>query len=111
MEEILLLPLCRRNFRISFCIGLPAYRIYGCSGNQSCIGRNGRSHEWCIVCAAYFIFLIAESSFGYDLFIPLMIVSIISYLIAKWFSPISPELKLADEGILPISMIKTFFLL
>lgn len=45
------------------------------------------------------IFLIAESSFGYDLFIPLMIVSIISYLIGKWFSPISPELKsLADEG-------------
>nr|WP_245169873.1 chloride channel protein [Chryseobacterium sp. PvR013] len=45
------------------------------------------------------IFLIAESSFGYDLFIPLMIVSIMSYLIAKWFSPISPELKsLADEG-------------
>ncbi|MGG5207652.1 chloride channel protein [Chryseobacterium sp. MIQD13] len=45
------------------------------------------------------IFLIAESSFGYDLFIPLMIVSITSYLIAKWFSPISPELKsLADEG-------------
>jgi CIC family chloride channel protein len=45
------------------------------------------------------IFLIAESSFGYDLFIPLMIVSVISYLIAKWFSPISPELKsLADEG-------------
>lgn len=45
------------------------------------------------------IFLIAESSFGYDLFIPLMIVSIISYLIAKWFSAISPELKsLADQG-------------
>lgn len=45
------------------------------------------------------IFLIAESSFGYDLFIPLMIVSIIAYLIAKWFSPISPELKfLADQG-------------
>ncbi|WP_415327311.1 chloride channel protein [Chryseobacterium sp. MMS23-Vi53] len=45
------------------------------------------------------IFLIAESSFGYDLFIPLMIVSIISYLMAKWFSPISPELKtLADQG-------------
>jgi CIC family chloride channel protein len=39
------------------------------------------------------IFLIAESSFGYDLFIPLMIVSILSYLIAKWFSPISPELN------------------
>lgn len=45
------------------------------------------------------IFLIAESSYGYDLFIPLMIVSIMSYLIAKWFSPISPELKsLADQG-------------
>lgn len=45
------------------------------------------------------IFLIAESSFGYDLFIPLMIVSIMAYLIAKWFSPISPELKsLADQG-------------
>ncbi|WP_419870823.1 chloride channel protein [Chryseobacterium sp. CT-SW4] len=45
------------------------------------------------------IFLIAESSSGYDLFIPLMIVSVISYLIAKWFSPISPELKsLAEEG-------------
>lgn len=45
------------------------------------------------------IFLIAESSFGYDLFLPLMIVSIMSYLIAKWFSPISPELKsMAEEG-------------
>jgi Chloride channel protein EriC len=45
------------------------------------------------------IFLIAESSWGYDLFIPLMIVSVISFLIAKRFSPMSPELKkLADEG-------------
>lgn len=45
------------------------------------------------------IFLIAESSSGYDLFIPLMIVAVISYLIAKWFAPISPELKnLADQG-------------
>nr|WP_314495994.1 chloride channel protein [uncultured Chryseobacterium sp.] len=45
------------------------------------------------------IFLIAESSFGYDLFIPLMIVAVISYLIAKWFAPISPELKtLAEQG-------------
>lgn len=45
------------------------------------------------------IFLIAESSFGYDLFLPLMIVSVISYLIAKWFSAVSPELKsLADQG-------------
>ena len=47
------------------------------------------------------IFLIAESSFGYDLFIPLMMVSVISYLFAKWFSPISPELKkLADQGMI-----------
>src|SRR5690606_15690776 len=47
------------------------------------------------------VFLIAESSFGYDLFIPLMMVSVISYLFAKWFSPISPELKkLADQGMI-----------
>lgn len=45
------------------------------------------------------IFLIAESSSGYDLFIPLMIVSTTSFVLAKWFSPISPELKhLADTG-------------
>lgn len=45
------------------------------------------------------IFLIAESSSGYDLFIPLMIVSVISFLIGRWFSTISPDLKkLADEG-------------
>ncbi|MCE7064681.1 chloride channel protein [Dyadobacter sp. CY326] len=45
------------------------------------------------------IFLIAESTSGYDLFIPLMIVSVISFLMAKWFSAISPDLqKLAAEG-------------
>ena len=45
------------------------------------------------------IFLIAESSSGYDLFIPLMIVSVISFLMAKWFSSISPDLqKLAEQG-------------
>jgi CIC family chloride channel protein len=45
------------------------------------------------------IFLIAESSSGYDLFIPLMVVSVISFLMAKWFSPISPDLaKLASKG-------------
>jgi CIC family chloride channel protein len=45
------------------------------------------------------IFLIAESSSGYDLFIPLMIVCVISFLIIKWFSAISPDLKkLADQG-------------
>lgn len=45
------------------------------------------------------VFLIAESSEGYDLFIPLMIVTVISYLIARWFSPISPDIKeLATKG-------------
>jgi CIC family chloride channel protein len=45
------------------------------------------------------IFLIAESSSGYDLFIPLMIVSVASFLIAKRFSAISPELvQLGREG-------------
>jgi CIC family chloride channel protein len=45
------------------------------------------------------IFLIAESSSGYDLLIPLMIVSVTSFLIAKRFSAISPDLKLlAEEG-------------
>ncbi len=45
------------------------------------------------------IFLIAESSSGYDLFIPLMIVSVMSFLINKYFSAINPDLKrLVDEG-------------
>ena len=45
------------------------------------------------------IFLIAESSSGYDLLIPLMIVCVMSFLIAKWFSVISPDLQhLADAG-------------
>lgn len=45
------------------------------------------------------IFLIAESSSGYDLFIPLMIVSVMSYLMNRYFSTINPDLKkLADEG-------------
>jgi len=45
------------------------------------------------------IFLIAESSSGYDLFIPLMIVSVTSYIINRSFSPINPSFKdLADKG-------------
>ncbi|MCF0069993.1 chloride channel protein [Dyadobacter sp. CY261] len=45
------------------------------------------------------IFLIAESTSGYDLFIPLMMVSVISFSIAKWFSSISPDLEnLARQG-------------
>lgn len=45
------------------------------------------------------IFLIAESSAGYDLFIPLMIVAVISYLMALTFSPVSPDLQeLTEKG-------------
>lgn len=45
------------------------------------------------------IFLIAESSMGFDLFIPLMIVSVMSYLIARWFSVVPPDFRtLAAEG-------------
>lgn len=45
------------------------------------------------------IFLIAEASSGYDLFIPLMTVSVTSFLINKYFSPINPVYtKLANEG-------------
>lgn len=45
------------------------------------------------------IFLIAESSSGYDLFIPLMMVSVISFLINKFYSPVNPSLKaFANEG-------------
>ncbi|AKP53271.1 chloride channel protein [Cyclobacterium amurskyense] len=45
------------------------------------------------------IFLIAESSSGYDLFIPLMIVSVTSYIINRSFSPINPSFKeLAEKG-------------
>ena len=45
------------------------------------------------------IFLIAESSSGYDLFIPLMIVSVMSFLINKSFSAVNPDYKkLVDEG-------------
>src|SRR5690606_4853475 len=45
------------------------------------------------------IFLIAETSGGYDLFIPLMTVSVIAYVINRFFSPINPAFnKLAEEG-------------
>ncbi|MCL6523794.1 MAG: chloride channel protein [Thermoflavifilum sp.] len=39
------------------------------------------------------IFLIAEVTNGYELFIPLMIVSIVSYVIVRRFSPYSLELE------------------
>jgi chloride channel protein, CIC family len=45
------------------------------------------------------IFLIAEITGGYDLMIPLMIVSAISYMIVKYFEPLSMDAKkLAKKG-------------
>lgn len=45
------------------------------------------------------IFLIAETSSGYDLFIPLMIVSVMAYVINRFFSPTNPAYnKLAEKG-------------
>lgn len=45
------------------------------------------------------IFLIAEATGGYDLFIPLMIVSTASYVIVRRFSPYSLDVKkLVDSG-------------
>lgn len=50
-------------------------------------------------CPLTAIFLIAEITNGYELFIPLMIVSSISYLIVKHFEPYSMETKqLALKG-------------
>ena len=45
------------------------------------------------------IFLIAESSTGYDLFIPLMIVSVTAYVINRFFSKVNPNYsQLAEQG-------------
>lgn len=45
------------------------------------------------------IFLIAESTSGYDLFIPLMMVAMTAFSMAKWFSSVSPDLEnLARDG-------------
>ncbi len=50
-------------------------------------------------CPLTAIFLIAEITNGYELFIPLMIVSSISYFIVKHYEPFSMEIKkLAREG-------------
>ena len=43
------------------------------------------------------IFLIAEITGGYELIIPLMIVSSISYMIVKYFHPVSMEVKKLKE--------------
>lgn len=50
-------------------------------------------------CPLTAIFLIAEITNGYGLFIPLMIVSALSFFIVKHFEPYSMDLKkLAEEG-------------
>ena len=50
-------------------------------------------------CPLTAIFLIAEITNGYELFIPLMIVSSISFFIVKSYEPFSMETKkLAMEG-------------
>jgi len=51
-------------------------------------------------CPLTAVFLIAEITNGYELFIPLMIVSSLSYFIARSYQPFSMELrKLAAEGV------------
>lgn len=67
-------------------------------GNFSLIGMAGVL-SGVMYCPLTAIFLIAEITNGYGLFIPLMIVSSISFFIVKHFEPFSMELKkLAMEG-------------
>lgn len=67
-------------------------------GNFSLVGMAG------VLCGVMYapltaIFLIAEITNGYELFIPLMIVSSISFFIVKTYEPFSMEVKkLALEG-------------
>ncbi len=44
------------------------------------------------------IFLIAELTGGYDLMIPLMLVSALSYSVVRRFQPVSPEYQLSRQG-------------
>lgn len=67
-------------------------------GNFSLVGMAGVL-SGVMYCPLTAIFLIAEITNGYELFIPLMIVSAISYFIARHFEPYSMETKrLAMEG-------------
>ncbi|MBK7669518.1 MAG: chloride channel protein [Sphingobacteriaceae bacterium] len=49
--------------------------------------------KWCISAPLTGIFLIAEITGGYELIIPLMIVSSISYVIVKRFHPESLDVR------------------
>lgn len=67
-------------------------------GNFSLVGMAGLL-SGVMYCPLTAIFLIAEITNGYELFIPLMIVSSISFFIAKTYEPYSMETKkLALEG-------------
>lgn len=67
-------------------------------GNFSLVGMAGVL-SGVMYCPLTAIFLIAEITNGYSLFIPLMIVSSLSFFIVKHFEPYSMELKkLAMEG-------------
>ena len=67
-------------------------------GNFTLVGMAGVL-SGVMYCPLTSIFLIAEITNGYELFIPLMIVSSISYFIVKHYEPYSMETKkLAMEG-------------
>lgn len=67
-------------------------------GNFSLVGMAGLL-SGVMYCPLTAIFLIAEITNGYELFIPLMIVSSISFFIVKSYEPYSMDLKkLALEG-------------
>lgn len=67
-------------------------------GNFSLVAMAGML-SGVMYCPLTAIFLIAEITNGYGLFIPLMIVSALSFFIVKHFEPYSMELKkLAEEG-------------
>lgn len=67
-------------------------------GNFSLVGMAGVL-SGVMYCPLTAVFLIAEITNGYELFIPLMIVSSISFFIAKTYEPFSMEIKkLALEG-------------
>ena len=67
-------------------------------GNFSLVGMAGVL-SGVMYCPLTAIFLIAEITNGYELFIPLMIVSSISFIIVKMYEPFSMETKkLAMEG-------------
>lgn len=67
-------------------------------GNFSLVGMAGML-SGVMYCPLTAIFLIAEITNGYELFIPLMIVSSISFFIVKTYAPFSMDIrKLASEG-------------